>query len=81
MFRVNTVAPALVSQVLLPFIEKGSAKKILHISSAAGSIGYVTMIPPEYQAQATYPISKAALNMLVRLKATTLGCRNDVAHS
>ncbi|KAI0628101.1 NAD-P-binding protein [Trametes polyzona] len=64
-FRVNTVAPALISQVLLPFIEKGSAKKILHISSAAGSIGYVTMIPPEYQAQASYPISKAALNMLV----------------
>ncbi|KAI0628100.1 NAD-P-binding protein [Trametes polyzona] len=63
-FRVNVVGPAVLSQVLLPYLEKGRTKKILHISSAAGSIGYAKDIMKDVQRLATYPISKAALNML-----------------
>ncbi|OJT10740.1 hypothetical protein TRAPUB_12741 [Trametes pubescens] len=36
--RTNTAAPALVSQVVLSFFEKGCAKKILHVSSYGRSI-------------------------------------------
>ncbi|KAI0628090.1 NAD-P-binding protein [Trametes polyzona] len=64
LFRINTVAPAMISKVLLPFLEKGTAKKILHVSSAAGSITFVKNLPPPYQAATAYPVSKCALNML-----------------
>ncbi|KAI0816811.1 C-signal [Trametes gibbosa] len=61
-FRTNTIGPALLSQVALPFLEKGRMKKILHISSTAGSI---TSSPTLTQRPITsYALSKAALNML-----------------
>lgn len=62
-FRTNAIGPALVSQVTLPFLEKGSAKKILHVSSTLGSVGSAD----EFGARgASYSMSKSALNMLVR---------------
>lgn len=64
--RTNAAGPALLSQVVLPLLEKALTKKILHVSSTAGSIASVRQIPPAYIANASYPISKAALNMLVR---------------
>ncbi|KAI0816810.1 NAD-P-binding protein [Trametes gibbosa] len=61
--RTNTVGPAVLSQVMLPFLERGREKKILHISSTAGSVAtarYITQRPIT-----SYSVSKAALNMLV----------------
>ncbi|KAH9853208.1 NAD-P-binding protein [Lenzites betulinus] len=63
--RVNTVGPAFVSQVLLPFLEKGSTKKILNISSSGGSIeiaGHLQGSP--FELTTAYAVSKAGLNML-----------------
>ncbi|KAI8974766.1 hypothetical protein BD414DRAFT_497390 [Trametes punicea] len=59
--RTNVVGPALVTQICLPLLEKGSRKTVLNISSTAGSLQSVahTVGTP-----ASYSISKAALNML-----------------
>ncbi len=66
LFKMNTAGPALVSQVCLPFLEKGSTKKILHISSTAGSIGSLSALESPRGLFTSYAMSKAALNMLVR---------------
>ncbi|OJT03281.1 hypothetical protein TRAPUB_6149 [Trametes pubescens] len=63
--RTNVAGPALLAQVALPFLSAAPTKKVLHISSTAGSIASVVQMPPAYAANASYPISKAALNMLV----------------
>ncbi|KAI0628084.1 C-signal [Trametes polyzona] len=60
-FRTNTLGPAMMSQVALPFLERGSTKKILHISSVAGSVGSADPFGGKYP---TYSSSKSALNML-----------------
>ncbi|KAL1940819.1 hypothetical protein VTO73DRAFT_7860 [Trametes versicolor] len=59
--RTNTVAPALLSQVCMPALDKGKEKKILNISSTLGSIASAD----EFGAgtTASYSMSKAALNM------------------
>ncbi|KAH9848818.1 NAD-P-binding protein [Lenzites betulinus] len=59
--RTNAAGPALVSQVLLPYIEQGKRKTLAYISSTAGSIRSVERVGSRI---ATYAISKAALNML-----------------
>ncbi|OSD04962.1 NAD-P-binding protein [Trametes coccinea BRFM310] len=61
--RTNTAGPALLSQVLLPFIEKGEKKTILHISSVAGSMQSVPELGVIY---GSYSMSKAAYNMLAQ---------------
>ncbi|EIW52363.1 NAD-P-binding protein [Trametes versicolor FP-101664 SS1] len=60
-FKTNSVGPALVSQVALPFLEKGTEKKILHISSTGGSIGTAGHVGARF---GSYSMTKAALNML-----------------
>ncbi|KAI0628095.1 NAD-P-binding protein [Trametes polyzona] len=62
-FRTNTLGPTILSQVALPFLERGRTKKILHISSSAGSHGspYGEVLRGNLTA---YSISKAGLNML-----------------
>ncbi|EIW54617.1 NAD-P-binding protein [Trametes versicolor FP-101664 SS1] len=64
--RTNTAAPALISQVVLPFLERGRAKKILHITSTGGSIGSVDSdrMQDQYRKVTSYAMSKTALNML-----------------
>lgn len=64
--RTNTVAPALLSQVCMPALDKGKEKKILNISSTLGSIASAD----EFGAgtTASYSMSKAALNMFVRTR-------------
>ncbi|KAI9061970.1 NAD-P-binding protein [Trametes sanguinea] len=59
--RTNAAGPALVSQVCLPFLEKGSRKVILHISSTGGSLQSIDRIGGR---MASYCMSKSALNML-----------------
>lgn len=65
--RTNTAAPALISQVVLPSLERGRAKKILHITSTGGSIGSVDSdrMQDQYRKVTSYAMSKTALNMLV----------------
>lgn len=65
--RTNTAAPALISQVVLPFLERGRAKKVLHITSTGGSIGSVDSdrMQDQYRKVTSYAMSKTALNMLV----------------
>ncbi|KAL7277026.1 hypothetical protein ACG7TL_008870 [Trametes sanguinea] len=58
--RTNAAGPAVVSQVYLPFVEKGHKKVILHISSTLGSLHHAV----ERVTGTSYSMSKAALNML-----------------
>ncbi|KAI0628088.1 NAD-P-binding protein [Trametes polyzona] len=71
LFRVNSIAPALISQTLLPYLEKGVAKKILHISSTGGSVGSVDSAEPVHKQITAYPMSKSALNMLAYRQKVT----------
>ncbi|CDO69106.1 hypothetical protein BN946_scf185042.g8 [Trametes cinnabarina] len=59
--RTNAAGPALLSQVCLPFLEKGRRKVILHISSTGGSLQTTLGVGARL---ASYCMSKAALNML-----------------
>ncbi|GBE88922.1 C-factor [Sparassis latifolia] len=62
--QVNVVAPALLGQLYLPFIEKSSRKVIVNITSGLASIGL------DFGAKnATYSVSKTALNMLTYKQA------------
>ncbi|EIW54648.1 NAD-P-binding protein [Trametes versicolor FP-101664 SS1] len=60
-FKTNSVGPVVVSQVALPFLEKGNTKKILHISSTCGSVGSADQLGVMV---AGYSMTKSALNML-----------------
>ncbi|KAI0667316.1 NAD-P-binding protein [Trametes maxima] len=59
--RTNVAGPALLSQIAQPFLEKGRKKTILHLSSTVGSI---SSAGDNFRTNASYAISKAALNML-----------------
>ena len=58
------MGPALVSQALLPLLDKGGKKTVVNVSSTVGSVG----VGVDYFGKicATYAVSKTALNMLVR---------------
>lgn len=60
-FKTNAVGPMLVSRVALPFMEKGIAKKILHIFSTGDSVGSAGQVGPIV---AGYAMLMSALNML-----------------
>lgn len=61
-YRTNVVGAVAVTNAFLPLIGKGTQKKVINISSAAGDLefieksGYVSAVP--------YGISKAALNLI-----------------
>ncbi|KAI0816915.1 NAD-P-binding protein [Trametes gibbosa] len=61
--RTNAVAPVLLAQVCLPFLEKGRRKAILNISSTEGSIE--TAGVDRKSVLASYGSSKTMLNMLM----------------
>lgn len=65
--RVNTVAPALITQALLPFLKAGHNARIINISSEMASIEHRT-----YGGSHAYCASKAALNMVSRGLAADL---------
>ncbi len=67
-FSVNTVAPVLLSQSLLPFLRKSKSPRIINVSSGAGQLsdGELSNWAPAYSA------SKAALNALTQQLASTL---------
>lgn len=63
-FETNVAAPGLVAQVYLPLVEKSTRKVIVNVSSGLGSIGN-----DRGSIQASYCVSKAALNMLTYKQA------------
>ena len=60
-FKTNLVGPAFIAQSLISLVEKSGKKTIVNISSIAGSIGMDLG-----EISASYAITKAGLNMLVR---------------
>ncbi len=58
--QANVVGPAVVAQAYLPLLEKSRKKTIVNVTSGLASIG-LDLGPKN----ATYTISKTALNMLV----------------
>ncbi|HEX5750202.1 MAG TPA: SDR family oxidoreductase [Archangium sp.] len=60
-FAVNTLGPLRLTAALLPALRRGSARRIIHITSQMGSIGDNGM-----GGSYGYRISKAALNMAMR---------------
>ncbi len=68
--NVNAFGALRVTQRFLPLLEKGAGKTILDVSSEAGSIGDAWRT-----CELEYCMSKAALNMQVRLLANALGPR------
>lgn len=60
-FAVNTMGPLRLTAALLPALRRGSARRIIHITSEMGSIGANGM-----GGSYAYRISKAAMNMAMR---------------
>lgn len=59
--RANVAGPALLGMVYLPLLEQGRRKVIVNMTSGLASIAL------DFGAKnATYSVSKTALNMLVR---------------
>jgi len=67
LMAVNTVGPIRVTQALLPNLHAGETRKVINISSVAGSITVKTSGGPY-----GYSESKAALNMFTRSLAGEL---------
>ncbi|KZT24846.1 sniffer [Neolentinus lepideus HHB14362 ss-1] len=63
--QVNVLGPALLAQALLPFLEKSKKRVIVNVTSGLASIGLNFG-----DKNATYSISKTALNMLTYKQAT-----------
>ncbi|KAF8215777.1 hypothetical protein K438DRAFT_1659037 [Mycena galopus ATCC 62051] len=62
-FKTNTIGAIHCTNAFLPLLKNGSAKKVISITSGMGDLE-VTLLS-ESVAEATYAISKAALNMVV----------------
>ncbi|MBX6750872.1 MAG: SDR family oxidoreductase [Micromonosporaceae bacterium] len=73
-FETNVYGVVAVTNAMLPLLRKGSAPRVVNVSSEAGSIGFMT--DPESPmwpvASVTYPASKTALNMVTVMYAKEL---------
>ncbi|MGE3106593.1 MAG: SDR family oxidoreductase [Lysobacterales bacterium] len=69
-FRINALAPLLLTQALTPLLLAGTAPRVAMLSSELASIGLRQRFGTP-----SYSISKAALNMATRLLALELGPR------
>jgi NAD(P)-dependent dehydrogenase (short-subunit alcohol dehydrogenase family) len=67
MYDVNALGPLRVTEAFLPLMERGGLKRLCFISSEAGSIARA-----ERTAEFGYCISKAALNMAVKILSNDL---------
>lgn len=70
-FKVNAVAPLLLTQALIPLLLRGHNPKVIMISTELASIANRKAF-----ATPSYSISKAALNMAMRLLAFELSARD-----
>lgn len=75
-FRVNAVGPVLLTQALLPLLEKGSRPRAVYLSSILGSMG-----ARDSFYNPSYCMSKAALNMGMRVLSFALAERGITAVS
>ncbi len=66
-YQINALGPLLVSLALVPNLRRGTAKKLLHVTSGMGSIGDNTS-----GGAYAYRMAKAALNMASRSLANDL---------
>lgn len=66
-FAANVAGPLLLTQALTPLLEKGSAPKVVNLSSRLGSLAAA-----ETFGTPSYAISKAALSMVTRQLAAAL---------
>ncbi|KAJ6598604.1 hypothetical protein B0H10DRAFT_2179110 [Mycena sp. CBHHK59/15] len=62
-FRVNVMGTIYCTNAFLPLLQKGSAKKVISLSSGLGDLDLT--LQSEGPGQASYSIAKAALNMAV----------------
>jgi NAD(P)-dependent dehydrogenase (short-subunit alcohol dehydrogenase family) len=82
-FQTNVVGVSNVTKEFLPLLRKrgqDNVKKIVNISSILGSIELINQVSPA-GAQPSYNISKAALNMYVKMLANNLAKENFVVYS
>ncbi|MGE0549925.1 MAG: SDR family oxidoreductase [Kofleriaceae bacterium] len=66
-YEVNALGPLRVSIAMLPFLRRGSAKKLIHLTSGMGSIA-----DNSSGGHYAYRMSKAALNMMSKSLAVDL---------
>lgn len=82
-FQTNVVGVSNVTKEFLPLLRKrgqDNVKKILNISSILGSIELINQVSPA-GSQPSYNISKAALNMYVKLLSNNLSKENFIVYS
>src|SRR5574337_629436 len=72
-FAANVAGPVLLTQALIPLLEKGKSPKVLSITSRLGSIAGTTAFGTP-----SYAMSKAALNMATRQLAAALAPRGII---
>ena len=69
-FATNAMGPLLVTQAMTPLLERGTAPRVVSVSSSLGSLGRC-----EAFGTPSYSTSKAALNMAMRQAAHALAAR------
>ncbi|KAH8553727.1 hypothetical protein BGW37DRAFT_269518 [Umbelopsis sp. PMI_123] len=69
-FEVNAISGVITTNVFLPLLRKGKAKKIILISSALGDIDFTRT--SEFPYAAPYGIAKVAVNFIVQKYAVEL---------
>lgn len=69
LLQTNVIAPAFMSELCLPLLERGARKTIVNMSSSVSSLSgdFGPMFP-------TYAVTKTALNMLVRFLSMRCDC-------
>jgi len=72
LFAVNVLGPARAIHAFVPLLRKRNTKKIINISSTAGSITLNEAMAVAVTVHGPYSISKGALNILTRQAATEL---------
>ena len=63
-FHVNALAPLQLVEAFLPLLEKGEGKRLCFVSS---EVACITLMPHRYNSPYPYPMSKAAMNMGIRI--------------
>jgi NAD(P)-dependent dehydrogenase (short-subunit alcohol dehydrogenase family) len=63
-FRVNALGPVCLVENLLPFLDRGKMKRLCFVSS---EVSCITLMKNRSDSPFPYPMSKAALNMGVRI--------------